>query len=46
MGQTPPIKPLSLELFLELPGTKPASGYIDGQVIQKPISQGDDGSQG
>jgi Uma2 family endonuclease len=30
-------KPLTLQAFLELPETKPASEYIDGQVIQKPI---------
>ena len=31
---------LSLEEFLELPETKPASEYIDGQVYQKPMPQG------
>lgn len=34
-------KLISLEEFLELPTTKPASEYIDGQVIQKPIPQGE-----
>ncbi|MDZ7957126.1 MAG: Uma2 family endonuclease [Aulosira sp. DedQUE10] len=35
-----PIKPLTLEEFLKLPETKPASEYINGQVIQKPMPQG------
>ena len=30
-------QPLSIEEFLELPETKPASEYIDGQVYQKPM---------
>jgi Uma2 family endonuclease len=34
------VKPLSLAAFLELPETQPASEYIDGQIIQKPIPQG------
>ncbi|MEM9092086.1 MAG: Uma2 family endonuclease [Cyanobacteria bacterium P01_F01_bin.53] len=33
-------KPLTLEAFLELPETKPASEYIDGRIIQKPMPQG------
>ena len=33
-------KPMTLEEFLELPETKPASEYIDGQIIQKPMPQG------
>lgn len=33
-------RPLSLDAFLALPETKPASEYIDGQIIQKPIPQG------
>jgi Uma2 family endonuclease len=33
-------KLLSLQAFLELPETKPASEYLDGQVIQKPMPQG------
>jgi Uma2 family endonuclease len=33
MVQTP-AKPLSLEEFLKLPETEPASEYIDGQIIQ------------
>jgi Uma2 family endonuclease len=33
-------KPLTLQEFLELPETKPASEYIDGQVIQKPMPKG------
>jgi Uma2 family endonuclease len=39
MVQTP-VKPLTLEAFLELPETQPASEYIDGQIIQKPMPQG------
>ncbi|KAF3889440.1 MULTISPECIES: Uma2 family endonuclease [Nostocales] len=31
---------LTLEEFLHLPATKPASEYIDGQIIQKPMPQG------
>jgi Uma2 family endonuclease len=33
-----PAKSITLEEFLELPETKPASKYIDGQIIQKPSS--------
>ncbi len=39
MVQTP-TKPLTLEEFLELPETKPASEYIKGKVIQKVMPQG------
>lgn len=39
MLQTP-IQRLTLEKFLALPETKPASEYIDGQIIQKPLPQG------
>ena len=39
MVQTPS-KPLTLEEFLKLPETEPASEYIDGQIIQKPMPQG------
>ena len=39
MVQTP-TKPLTLDEFLQQPETKPASEYIDGQVIQKPMPQG------
>jgi len=35
-----PEKNLSLEEFLKLPEAKPASEYIDGQIIQKPMPQG------
>ena len=31
---------LTLAEFLELPETKPASEYIEGRIIQKPIPQG------
>jgi Uma2 family endonuclease len=33
-------KPIDLEGFLQLPETKPASEYIDGRIIQKPMPQG------
>ena len=33
-------KLLSLEEFLGLPETSPASEYIDGEIIQKPMAQG------
>lgn len=33
-------KPITLDEFLQLPETKPASEYIDGQIIQKPMPQG------
>jgi Uma2 family endonuclease len=32
---------LTLAEFLELPETKPASEYIDGQIYQKPMPQGE-----
>lgn len=35
-----PSKLITLETFLKLPETKPASEYIDGQIIQKPMPQG------
>lgn len=35
-----PSKTLTLAEFLRLPETKPASEYISGQVIQKPMPQG------
>ena len=35
-----PTKTFTLEEFLKLPETKPASEYIDGQIIQKPMPQG------
>lgn len=31
---------LTLEKFLQLPETKPASEYIDGKITQKPMPQG------
>jgi Uma2 family endonuclease len=36
-----PVKPLTLAAFLSLPETKPASEYIDGEVVQKPMPQGE-----
>ena len=35
-----PAKTLTLDEFLQLPETKPASEYINGQIIQKPMPQG------
>jgi Uma2 family endonuclease len=35
------IKSTTLEEFLELPETKPASEFINGQISQKPIPQGE-----
>jgi len=35
-----PTKPLTLEEFLQLPETEPASEYINGQITQKPMPQG------
>lgn len=40
MVQTP-AKSLTLDEFLQLPETKPASEYVDGQIIQKPMPQGE-----
>jgi Uma2 family endonuclease len=31
------VKQIALDEFLELPETKPASEYVDGQIIQKPM---------
>ena len=39
MLQTP-TKPLTLEDFLKLPETQPASEYIDSEIVQKPMPQG------
>ncbi|MGB3207876.1 MAG: Uma2 family endonuclease [Crinalium sp.] len=39
MVQTP-TKQITLEEFLQLPETKPASEYIHGQIIPKPMPQG------
>nr|WP_010482189.1 Uma2 family endonuclease [Acaryochloris sp. CCMEE 5410] len=35
-----PSKSLTLEEFLRLPETKPASEYIEEQILQKPMPQG------
>ncbi len=35
-----PTKILTLDEFLKLPETEPASEYIDGNIIQKPIPKG------
>jgi len=39
MLQTPS-KSITLDEFFKLPETEPASEYIDGQIIQKPMPQG------
>ena len=39
MVQTP-VKVMTLAEFLLLPETKPASEFIDGHIIQKPMPQG------
>ncbi|HEY9817103.1 MAG TPA: Uma2 family endonuclease [Candidatus Obscuribacterales bacterium] len=39
MVQTP-AKPITLAEFLTLPETKPASEFMDGKIIQKPMPQG------
>ncbi len=35
-----PTRQITLEDFLQLPETKPASEYINGEIIQKPMPQG------
>jgi Uma2 family endonuclease len=40
MVQTP-LRLMSLAEFLDLPETKPASEYSDGQILQKPMPQGE-----
>lgn len=35
-----PSKTLALAEFLQLPETKPASEYVDGRIIEKPMPQG------
>ena len=37
---TTPSKIITLEEFLELPETKPASEYINGKIFQKPMPKG------
>lgn len=37
---TTPSKSIPLQEFLALPETKPASEYIDGKIIQKPMPKG------
>jgi Uma2 family endonuclease len=34
-------KPITLDEFLQLPETEPPSEYIDGQINQKPMPQGE-----
>jgi len=34
-------QPLSLEAFLQLPETKPASEFVNGEIVQKPMPQGE-----
>jgi Uma2 family endonuclease len=35
-----PIRPITLAAFLAMPETKPASEFIDGEILQKPMPQG------
>jgi Uma2 family endonuclease len=35
------IRPITMEEFLQLPETEPASEFINGQIIQKPMPQGE-----
>ncbi|MFM7369826.1 MAG: Uma2 family endonuclease [Sphaerospermopsis kisseleviana] len=35
------IRPVTIEEFLQLPETEPASEFINGQIIQKPMPQGE-----
>lgn len=35
------IRPITIDEFLQLPETKPASEFIHGQIIQKPMPQGE-----
>jgi Putative restriction endonuclease len=39
MVQTP-ASPLTLDKFLQIPETEPASEFIDGQIFQKSMPQG------
>ncbi|MFM6402306.1 MAG: Uma2 family endonuclease, partial [Planktothrix sp.] len=41
MSVQTPTKLLTLEEFLQLPETTPASEYIEGQIIEKPMPQGE-----
>ncbi|MFG6099399.1 Uma2 family endonuclease [Leptolyngbyaceae cyanobacterium CCMR0082] len=34
-------QPLTLKAFLELPETKPASEFVQGRILQKPMPQGE-----
>jgi Uma2 family endonuclease len=38
---TASVKSLTLEEFLQLPETEPASEFIHGQISQKPMPQGE-----
>ena len=35
------IRPIAIDEFLQLPETKPASEFIHGEIIQKPMPQGE-----
>jgi Uma2 family endonuclease len=37
---TAPTRSFNLEAFLQLPETEPASEFIDGQILQKPMPKG------
>jgi Uma2 family endonuclease len=40
-GQSQVLPHIDLETFLQLPETQPASEYMDGEIIQKPMPQGE-----
>lgn len=40
MVQTPSRSTINLDAFLAMPETKPASEYIDGTIVQKPMPKG------
>jgi Uma2 family endonuclease len=35
-----PVQPITLEQFLQQPETEPASEYLDGEILQKPMPKG------
>lgn len=41
ISTTKPLTQITLDEFLELPETQPASEYIEGIIYQKPMSQGE-----
>ena len=35
------VRPINIDEFLQLPETKPAAEFINGQITQKPMPQGE-----